>query len=51
MLKIATQRSSTAAGVGISGSSDLRKGRGLRSGGAVSMRSKRHGNEYGADLA
>jgi hypothetical protein len=40
-LKIATQRISMAVGVGISGSNDLRKRRGLRSGGAVPTRRKR----------
>jgi hypothetical protein len=40
-LKIATQRISTVAGVGISGSSDLRKRRGPRSGGAAPTRRKR----------
>jgi hypothetical protein len=40
-LKIATQKISTVAGVGISGSSDLRKRRGPRSGGAAPTRRKR----------
>jgi hypothetical protein len=40
-VKITTQRISTAAGVGISGSSDLCKRRGLRSGGVAPTRRKR----------
>jgi hypothetical protein len=40
-VKITTQRISTTAGVGILGSSDLRKRRGLRSGGVAPTRRKR----------